>query len=498
MNVFTPKKIGLAGVALLLVAGLAFVLTRPAEASGDEVLWREYPATMGTITAALDGSGALKADALPHSMSATAKVEELLVKAGQRVNVGDALVRFSADGLQDQLTQQNAALAAARRALEDAKNNKTKAQLQNDLSSKEEYQTSENQYEAKKRELEQSVAGQESTVATLRATIEELRRKIEEAQATPPPAGPINEGEAAPQEAGESAGPPEEQPQATAEPTPQATAQPTPPPQNDLAALQEQLKKAEAELAAAEQALADRKAALEACKQQREQQKEQQKGSQATKGQIDSLTMAGFDNAIQNAAAEVEAKRKLVEETKALLKDPVLTARQSGVVTQLFCAPGDEVAVGKALLEIGSEAQKRIKVTVPQEDIATVQPGQPVEVQFVAYPDRTFKGIVGEKSLVPTQGGDGVSYEVYVLLDDTDAELLEGMTCSVRFVLKRVENVLTLSNKAIQLRDGKQYVLVRLPDGTQEERQVTTGFSDGRVSEIKSGLADGDIALVEG
>lgn len=69
---------------------------------------------------------------------------------------------------------------------------------------------------------------------------------------------------------------------------------------------------------------------------------------------------------------------------------------------------------------------------------------------------------------------------------------------NIKFILKRVENVLTLSNKAITLRDGKQIVNVLLPDGSREEREIQTGFSDGRVSEIKSGLADGEIVVIEG
>ena len=98
----------------------------------------------------------------------------------------------------------------------------------------------------------------------------------------------------------------------------------------------------------------------------------------------------------------------------------------------------------------------------------------------------------------PKDGGDGVSYEVIISLDEDDPELLEGMTCNVKFILKKVENVLTLANKAITLREGKQYVTVKLPDGSHEEREIKTGFSDGRISEVTDGLSDGDIVVVAG
>ena len=35
-------------------------------------------------------------------------------------------------------------------------------------------------------------------------------------------------------------------------------------------------------------------------------------------------------------------------------------------------------------------------------------------------------------------------------------------------------------------------------NGTIEDVEITTGFSDGRVSEIKNGLSEGDIVVVGG
>ena len=111
---------------------------------------------------------------------------------------------------------------------------------------------------------------------------------------------------------------------------------------------------------------------------------------------------------------------------------------------------------------------------------------------------RSISGRVIEKNLVPTQGTEGVTYTVKIAFDEPQEELLQGMTCSVRFIQKRVENVLTLANKAITLTDGKQTVTVQMPDGSHEEREIKTGFSDGRTSEVISGLSAGEIVVVAG
>lgn len=57
--------------------------------------------------------------------------------------------------------------------------------------------------------------------------------------------------------------------------------------------------------------------------------------------------------------------------------------------------------------------------------------------------------------------------------------------------------MLTLSNKAITLENGRQYVLVRDEKGELVRKPVTTGFSDGRVSEILDGLSENEVVSVQ-
>lgn len=88
--------------------------------------------------------------------------------------------------------------------------------------------------------------------------------------------------------------------------------------------------------------------------------------------------------------------------------------------------------------------------------------------------------------------------EVRVTVDENDAELLEGMGASATIIIKQKKDILTLSNKAIKLKDNKQCVKVRNAEGKVEEREITTGFSDGRISEILSGLNDKEVVISEG
>lgn len=229
-----------------------------------------------------------------------------------------------------------------------------------------------------------------------------------------------------------------------------------------------------------------------------EKQCNQSQQNQGIQNQIDSLNNASKANAVKNAQAEVDKAKKSLSEAQSLLDTPVLVAESDGIVTAINYMPGEEVPADKAIVVIGDSQQKQVTISVSQEDIASVEIGQSVELRFSSAPESAVDGKVIKKSLLPKDGGDGVSYEVTIALDEDDPELLEGMTCSVKFILKKVENVLTLANKAITLRDGKQFVTVKLPDGSHEEREIKTGFSDSRISEVTDGLSDGDIVVVAG
>lgn len=111
--------------------------------------------------------------------------------------------------------------------------------------------------------------------------------------------------------------------------------------------------------------------------------------------------------------------------------------------------------------------------------------------------------------------GEPVTYDKKGLLklrskvgiDPNELGLLEGMAASATIISKEKENVLILSNKAITLKDGKQYVNLRIEDKNSKENEpgaytlkeveITTGFSDGRVTEVLSGLSENDVVIVK-
>lgn len=512
-------------IAAIVTAGVIAVFTiktmlrSPGEA-GKDVIWREYPVERGNITASLDGGGTLETNGTPHGFSSDVKIQQFHVEVGDYVHKGDVLVEYSREQAEERVRELTYTLESAKRALEDAEINQQKAQVENG-STDDSSQDLRSGYERQKREISSSIQKLELQIQQLNAQIGTLQEQIKAAE-SPDIDQRIDELRTELAALQESTEPPkitpfgdspdEDEPSAQEDEFEPFSDEDT---QAKIAALQaeidsltaqkeslpnlrEQLRQAQEQLASANLELESQRNALsEAGKDYERQlgQIGQQNERQSKMNALDNTTM---ENAIQNAQDEVDKAQKQLDAAKSLLDTPALTAKLDGVITAIQYSEGDDVPGGKSIVTIGDCDEKLVTVEISQEDIGSIEVEQAVEMQFLSNPDSTIKGYVREKSLVPTPGGDGVTYQVKIAFDEPQPDLLQGMTCSVKFIQKRVEDVLTLANKAITLRDGKQTVTVLLPDGSHEEREIKTGFSDGRISEITGGLDEGDVAVIAG
>ena len=228
------------------------------------------------------------------------------------------------------------------------------------------------------------------------------------------------------------------------------------------------------------------------------------------------------DNAYQLDVAEGQLASDIYNFTKESLSDTVNTAQEeydqavetlnllqafvgedgtiyadgSGLVTSIAYEPGDELIQTGTMLSYVKEQDYTVSVDVSEEDIAGISIGDKVRVIFDAYPDASYTGTV--QSLTTTKTSDyanTVSYPVNILIEGDTSKLFGGMTAEITFVNELVSDVLYVSRKAIVEEDGKTYVYVG--DGEEKElKEVTTGFENSTLVEIKEGLSEGETIYI--
>ena len=203
-------------------------------------------------------------------------------------------------------------------------------------------------------------------------------------------------------------------------------------------------------------------------------------------------------DAVEIAELEVYRLNTEINKLYELRESPVLYAKVSGVVMSLGGTANSITSPDVPIVIIGNSDKVFAEIVVSQNDINNIEKDQVVTLEVAALQDEKIPGKVSYVNLKPNSEGNSTTYKVIVDVDAKDHGLLEGMTTTAQFILKEVKDVLILSNKAIKIKDGNQVVKVKNEDGTLREVTIQTGFSDGRNSEILSGLEEGDTVVVGG
>ena len=138
-----------------------------------------------------------------------------------------------------------------------------------------------------------------------------------------------------------------------------------------------------------------------------------------------------------------------------------------------------------------------VLAAVDESDIGQVLVGQRVKVTVDAYPGKRFDGSVVRISPRGVNVSNVVTFEVKVEVTAPEKALLRPeMTANVEILVAEKADVLLAPSDAIVRKGGKATVTVKKADGATEAREVRTGISDGRRTEILSGLAAGETVVV--
>lgn len=174
-------------------------------------------------------------------------------------------------------------------------------------------------------------------------------------------------------------------------------------------------------------------------------------------------------------------------------EEGIVYAIGSGMVTEVGYEAGDSLIREGVIVSFAKAEDMTITVDVSQEDIVNLAIGDDVKIEFSAYPDTVYEGIISAMVTTETSAGSStVSYPVTISVQGDTSALYSGMTADITFVTEEKENVLYVSRKAIVEENGKTYVYTDNALGQKVLCQVQTGISNGVSTEIISGLDAGD------
>lgn len=411
-----------------------------------------------TLTVAVTASGRIEPAArVGLSFETPARVAEVFVEEGQKVESGAALARLVTDQLELQLVQAQAAVAAA------------EAQL--------------TQLEAGPRqaEIEQAEANLRAATAQLSTAVanrDQIASGASDSEIAAARAG-VAQAEAARKMAQDAYD------QIQEEGTRKEQAN------YDLFTAKRELAAAEARLEAVlsgpgtdELRAAD--ANVSAAAAQRD----------AAEAQLDRLLAGPSREDLEEARAQAEQARIGLSLAELGLERAILRSPFAGVVSEVNLTPGETSPTRVPPIVLIDDSAFHMTVSVDELDISGLSVGQLADITVEALPDATVTGTVRNIAPIASLETGVVMYDVTIDLAANDAPLRADMTANATVVAEQLTDVLVIPTWAVSVDRETGATFVQRHVDTQTQRiEVELGPRSEGFVKVVSGLSEGDVVV---
>jgi len=225
--------------------------------------------------------------------------------------------------------------------------------------------------------------------------------------------------------------------------------------------------------------------------------------------------------------ASVAGNHASLTNAKTTLQQTTVRAPSDGVVLTKYVSQGtiisagaSSVTTGTAIVQLGDITRMYVSAAVDETDVASIDPGQSVEVDFDAYPGVPFDGKVARIDPQAVVNQNVTQFNVRVEIDNSTPTfrlLRPGMNATCNFQVAQKDNVLSVPNDAVQSDGDGAYVMVGSggtpapPDPTTgtpadsgalvgvktKRREIQVGLEGDDATEITSGIKAGEKVVVQ-
>ncbi|MCG2583975.1 efflux RND transporter periplasmic adaptor subunit [Massilia sp. TS11] len=240
-----------------------------------------------------------------------------------------------------------------------------------------------------------------------------------------------------------------------------------------------------------------------------------------------------------NARAGVNSAKAALSTDLTNLSKAAIRAPIEGVILSRNVDPGNAVAASLQAVTLFTIAedlkQLKLQVNIDEADVGTVQLGQKAQFSVSSYPNRPYPARITRVAYGATITDNVVTYPTQLEVDNRDLSLRPGMTATATIRTADRHNVLLVPNSALRFTPAGtaaaasagggglvSSLVPRMPqraprkagaangaeaaarkvwvlrDGKAVEVAISTGISDGRMTEVVGGdLKPGMLVITE-
>ena len=215
------------------------------------------------------------------------------------------------------------------------------------------------------------------------------------------------------------------------------------------------------------------------------------------------------------AKEQVNTSRESVQKAQTNLGYATITSPIDGVVLSKAVEEGQTVAASFNTPELFTIAQDltdmRVIADIDEADIGGVKEGQRVTFTVDAFPEDHFEGQVTQVRQQATTESNVVTYEVVISAPNNDLKLKPGLTANVTIYTMEKNDVMAVPSKALRFTPNEALLTeqqkvedcegdfkVWTKEGNVfKAHRVEVGTTNGLLTEIVSGIAEGTDVLVD-
>jgi len=228
-------------------------------------------------------------------------------------------------------------------------------------------------------------------------------------------------------------------------------------------------------------------------------------------------TKAVSQEALQNSESNYKAAMALADSIRAQIQQVESTlsgdrtnlgytkifAPMDGTVVQQTARAGQTLNANQQtpnIMQLAKLDKMTVRSQTAEADIMRIKTGMPVYFTTLGSEQRRWQGVVRQILPTPEVLNNVVLYNVLIDVDNTDGQLMSGMSAQVFFVLGEAKHVPVIPVNALGKRlheqdnpQGRAYqIKVIVSDNQAREKVIHVGLQSRRFAEIRDGLAVGD------
>ena len=165
--------------------------------------------------------------------------------------------------------------------------------------------------------------------------------------------------------------------------------------------------------------------------------------------------------------------------------DTTVRAPFDGLIAEKYLAAGESVHDGDKVVSLVRIDPLRLNITVPEQHVASIQQGQKVQFEVVAFPGKKFEAIV--KHVAPGLESNTRTLVAEAMVPNPDHTLLPGFFATARVQLAEDRTAMLVPTKAVK-RDADTASVYVVEEGVAREKVVTLGRTEQDRTEITTGL----------